>query len=218
MKTKLLLLFLFAGFQIHAQQILNIYSVPSNPTTADDIYILADVQFNSGGCNVWQQSHSFFSAFTINAGAMHCLGPLAVICNYTDSFHLGPLAAGNYTFNFQLDNGYGGPPCTPGIVAGPTDSYNFTVTLPTSEQEIEKEEFNIYPNPSSNELKIENGKLKIEQLKIYNLLGKEIFSKRLTANSQQQLLIDVSSLSPGMYVAEIKSADKSSRKIFSVQR
>src|SRR5688572_14679142 len=137
MKKYLLFVFLLAGLQLHAQSIISIYSVPANPTTADDIYILVDVQFNSGGCNVWQQSHSFSSAFNIDAYAMHCLGPLAVICNYTDTFHLGLLAAGNYTFSFHLDNGFGGPPCTPGIVPGPTDSYNFTVSLPTSQEEIE---------------------------------------------------------------------------------
>jgi hypothetical protein len=216
MKIKLLLLVVLFGFQTHAQTIGTIHSVPANPTTADDIYILVDCQFNSGGCNVWQQSHSFFSAFTINAGAMHCLGPLAVICNYTDSFHLGPLAAGNYTFNFQLDNGYGGPPCTPGIVAGPTDSYNFTVSVPTSAEEIEKGEFNIYPNPAINELRIQNAELRIENMAIYNSLGEKILG--LIATSHQQAIIDVSGLAPGMYVVELKSGEKLSRKIFSVQR
>jgi hypothetical protein len=218
MKKNLLFLFVLIGFQIQAQQILNISSIPANPTAADDVYILVDCQFNSGGCNVWQQSHSFFSAFTINAGAMHCLGPLAMMCNYTDSFHLGPLAAGNYTFNFQLNNGYGGPPCTPGIVPGPTDSYNFTVSLPTSEKEIEREEFNIYPNPASEELKIENGEFKIDAVEIYNTLGEKILNQKPTDNKQQQPFIDISKLSPGMYVIELKSGEKFSRKIFSVQR
>jgi len=218
MKNKLLILFLLVGFQMRAQQILNIYSVPANPTTADDIYILADVQFNSGGCNVWQQSHSFFSAFVINAGAMHCLGPLAVICNYTDSFHLGPLAAGNYTFNFQLDNGYGGPPCTPGIVAGPTDSYNFTVSVPTGQQEIEENTFMIYPNPAASELRIQNAALRIDRVQIYNTLGETIFSQKPEARSQKQIYIDVSALSPGMYVAELKTGEKLTRQIFSVLR
>lgn len=218
MKKNLLLILGFLTFQIQAQTINNIYSVPANPTTADDVYILVDVQFNSGGCGVWQQSHSFASAFVINAGAMHCLGPLAVICNYTDSFHLGPLAAGNYTFSFQLENGYGGPPCTPGIVPGPTDSYNFTVSLPTSEQEIEKAEFNIYPNPTQSELRINNAELRIENIEIYNALGERVFSQKPETKSQEQIVIDVSRLVIGMYVVELKSEGKLSRKIFSVQR
>lgn len=218
MKTKLLLIILLFGFQTQAQIIGTIYSIPPNPTTADDIYMLVDCQFNSGGCSAHTQGHGFITSDTIGAWALHCLGPLAVICNYTDTFHLGMLPAGNYTFAFHIDEGFGGPPCTPGFNPGPNAWYSFTVSLPTSQKEIEKEKFNIYPNPASKELRIQNSEFRIETVKIYNILGEEIFSQKPVAGNQQQAVIDVTALAPGMYIVELKSGEKVSRKIFSVQR
>jgi hypothetical protein len=218
MKKNLLLLSLLFSFQIHAQTIGAIYSIPANPTTADDIYILVDCQFNSGGCSAHTQGHGFITADTIGAWALHCLGPLAVICNYTDTFHIGMLPAGNYVFAFHIDEGFGGPPCTPGFNPGPNDWYSFTVSLPTSEKEIEENAFIIYPNPAERELKIKNAGLKIEMVKVSNILGEEVFRQKPIANDQQQIAVDVSGLLPGMYVIELKTGEKLSRKIFSVQR
>src|SRR5258706_581832 len=222
MKKNLMFLFLLISFQIHSQVINNIYSVPANPSTSDFVYMLVDCQFTSSGCSAHTQGYSFITANSIGAWALHCLGPLATICNYSDTFPLGILPMGNYTFSFQLDEGHGGPPCTPGIAPGPSDSYPFTVSLPTSAEEIEKVEFNIYPNPASDKLKINpdasGSELTIEAVKIYNMIGEEFFSQKLMANGQQQVVIDISKLSPGMYVAELKAGGKSSRKMFSVHR
>lgn len=217
MKKKLLFLFLLSAFQIQAQVINNVYSVPANPTTADSVYILADCQFGNASCNAHTQGQSFLSSNHIGAYALHCLGMLTVICNYTDTFSLGLLPAGNYTFDFQLDEGFGGPPCTPGIAPGPSQTYNFTVSVPTSVNEIGNEDFKIYPNPASRELRIKNAGLRIEKISIYNSLGGKLFSQQLAANNQEQI-VDVSTLSPGIYIVELKAGDKLSRKIFSVQR
>jgi Secretion system C-terminal sorting domain len=218
MKKILLLFSLLLASQLQAQTILGFQTLPANPTVSDDIYVLVDCRFNSSGCSYHTGGQSFFTSDSIGAWSLHCLGPLAALCDYTDTFHLGLLAAGNYSFSFQLDEGFGGPPCTPGFAPGPDSSFVFTVSLTTSEKEIEKEGVNIYPNPAINELRIQNAELRIEEIEIYNVIGKEMFSRQIATNGQQETIIDISTLTPGMYVAELKAKEKSLRKIFSVQR
>ena len=64
--------------------------------------------------------------------------------------------------------------------------------------------FNIFPNPVKDELFIrtENGKLPT-QLYITNMLGQRIFSKSI--NSKNDLNLNVSGLSNGMYFLSLKS-------------
>jgi len=218
MKKILLLFSLLIGSQLYAQTIIGFHTLPANPTTADDIYVLVDCRFNSSGCSYHTGGQSFFTTDSIGAWSLHCLGPLAALCDYTDTFHLCMLATGNYSFSFQLDEGFGGPPCTPGFAPGPDSSFVFTVSLTTSEKEIEKEGVNIYPNPASNELRIQNAESGIDAVKIYNAMGQIILSQKLTAQNQAQTVIDISTLLTGMYIAELKAGEKSLRKIFSVQR
>jgi len=60
----------------------------------------------------------------------------------------------------------------------------------------------IYPNPVRNELRIENGAIKIESVEIFNLTGNSI-DKFLTSNSQIQ--INVSHLASGVYFVKIET-------------
>lgn len=97
---------------INAQYIFSLSVVPSNPSTNDTVTILASCSFPSAGCDEHTQYH-FVNGNSIPAGALHCLGFMTVICNHTDTFTISPLAAGNYTFNFQLDAGYLPAPVLP---------------------------------------------------------------------------------------------------------
>ncbi len=130
-----------------AQWIQSLTVFPPSPTINDTIMVLADCGFPSGNCDNHTQYH-FVNGNTINGGALHCLGMLSIICNHTDTFLINPLPAGNYTFHFQLDAGYGIAPCTPGIIAGPTSDVNFTVSSATGISEyIPTDEVMLYPNP-----------------------------------------------------------------------
>jgi hypothetical protein len=60
----------------------------------------------------------------------------------------------------------------------------------------------IFPNPATNELRIQNSNLKIESVEIYNVVGE----KRLTptlSKGEGDSFIDVSMLSSGMYFARV---------------
>ena len=66
---------------------------------------------------------------------------LTAICNTTDTFKLNPLAVGTYTFDLTLSSGFGGPPCTAGIVANDNDviTFNVVTSVAIEEQTTKKE-------------------------------------------------------------------------------
>ena len=59
----------------------------------------------------------------------------------------------------------------------------------------------IYPNPTTNQLTIENGELTIENVEIYNMVGQLLQSK--IVNLQSKIQIDISHLANGMYFLKI---------------
>ncbi len=155
MKKTLLFALLFNSSCIFGQTIQSITTLPASPTETDSVYMLAHCVFTSASCDQHTDGFSI-TGNTIDAWALNCLGMLTTICYYTDTFSLGLLTAGNYIFNFQLDEGYGQTICTPGIVAGPDSSYSFTVSPNTftDENVSEKNIFSVHPNPISDYLQI----------------------------------------------------------------
>ncbi|MBK5285639.1 MAG: T9SS type A sorting domain-containing protein, partial [Bacteroidia bacterium] len=112
--------------------------------------------------------------------------------------------AGTYTVNFQLDEGHGGPPCTPGIVPGPTMGATFTVSIPTSvaNTELFDNSFVVYPNPVVNEITISNKQLTVKSIEIYNVFGQSVFQSQ---NSDYTTLINinVSEFAEGIYFVKV---------------
>ena len=124
---------------------------PVNPNNTDTVYIYAELLFTSSGCPLDMKSHSVLGN-NIVASTQHCLGMLTAICNTTDTFKLNPLAVGTYIFDLILSSGFGGPPCTAGIVPNDYDTITFYVSPSTSVEEY-----------NSNK----------ELLKVTDLLGRE---------------------------------------------
>ena len=163
-------------FSTEAQTISKITLVPPNPTPFDSLTFLVDVHFTSGGCaayitNSGQTGNQLFGY------ALHCVGPLTVICDVTDTFYFPPLPTGAYMFTFQVDAGGAPAPCTPGIVAGPSDSLTFLVnptyaaTLPGDDR------VRLYPNPARGTVYL---KVQAElnayyvQLQVFDLGGRQV--------------------------------------------
>ena len=90
------------------------------------------------------------NGLTVSASALHCIGMLTVICNYTDTFSIGPQAAGNYNFDMTLSSGAGMSPCSPGIVPDDTKSYSFSVSPVTDLVSVKNQEtLKVFPNPAT---------------------------------------------------------------------
>lgn len=90
------------------------------------------------------------------------------------------------------------------IFMDPTFEATNTNTLTVEVATIEnlKNSFNLYPNPSSNNVTIEIDNEDIETLIVFNLLGKIIYQKTTNENS---LTIDVSNWTKGIYLVKIKN-------------
>ena len=64
---------------------------------------------------------------------------------------------------------------------------------------MELNDISIYPNPTTGELRIENGELIIKNVELFDMHGKKILNSQLsTLNS-----LDISHLSAGMYFVRI---------------
>ncbi len=95
---------------------------------------------------------------------------------------------------------------TPTLVVPPFTTSTPAITdssfcLPTGEIEAGGNHagFTIYPNPAINELIIENGKFKINEIEIYNSMGAKVFLPIVN----YPLSIDVSRLPSGIYIVKV---------------
>ena len=114
--------------------IISLTVFPTYPTETDTVYIFAELNFSSSDCECFVKI-DYLSANSITASTQHCLGMLTTICNTTDTFKFNPLAAGTYIFDLTLSSGFGGPPCTPGIVPDDYDTITFYVSPPSTIEE-----------------------------------------------------------------------------------
>lgn len=103
----------------------------------------------------------------------------------------------NYEFRYESDMVYLDITNTEGEVAT-----FWANTL--SNENFEKAEFLIYPNPVSDQLHIESARSQIQQVEIFNLNGKRVLNVGYQANQP----IDVSSLAKGMYLVKVQTEDE----------
>ena len=114
--------------------IISLTISPTYPTETDTVYIYAELMFSSSDCECFTKI-DYLSVNNITASTQHCLGPALAICNTTDTFEFNPLPSGTYIFDLTLSSGFGGPPCTPGIVPNDYETITFYVSPFTSVEE-----------------------------------------------------------------------------------
>ena len=193
-----ILISLCFSVQLFAQgTIVGISIYPSNPTILDEVEIHVQLLFTSGSCNADNQGFEL-NGTTISAYAHHCVGMLTVICETADTFELGQLPAGNYTFDMTLSSGFGGPGCSPGIVPDDSDQFQFSVSTTIDVDELNIDENLVFPNPVDEQLNFKNA-LK-ETAVILSLSGQIVHRIPEGATS-----IDVSGLESGIYVLSFGS-------------
>lgn len=198
------LLGLVLSVNCQGQWIQQIWTNPPVLTTNTPVQIIAEVDFPSGGCsdktlNLMQVGNS------ISGYAIHCLGFALFICNDKDTFNLGLLPAGTYTFYYQVDIGGAPSPCTPGITPGPSDSMTFVVNLASTVEEDEYSAFDLFPNPTVNTLHIKLKDAISGSYKILNSLGAIVFESRVDG---PMIDLDVSDFADGLYTFIFEDAQK----------
>jgi len=174
----------FAGLStsLHAQSITSITTIPTNPTTADIVYILVECSFPAAPCDVYTKYY-FLDSQNINADALHCVGTVLEPCSYIDTFKIPALPAGTYVFSFSLNAGAAPEPCTAGITPFDFDELIFMVSTATAIENMatDKSGFSIYPNPSSGDFHLSfnstAGSFNLSQLHIVSMAGRELSGK-----------------------------------------
>ena len=78
----------------------------------------------------------------------------------------------------------------------------FTVGITTNKKEDVKE-VALYPNPTKGELRIDNGELRMENVAVYDLLGR--IQKSKIVNLQSEIVIDISHLPAGLYFVQLST-------------
>ena len=205
-KNLLLVLFLTALLQTdgYAQWINSINITPSHPTSIDTIQVYVDCSFPSGGCDPYLNS-VFVSGNDIYGDALHCLGMLTVICSYTDTFSVAPLAPGIYTFHMQLNAGGGPAPCTAGIVPGPVDSASFAVTQATGIPPIDRiSAFKVIQDAGTDGLTILVPSHLLQDNMIFSIYSPDGRSVLTAAITETSTLLHAH-LANGIYVASLQT-------------
>ncbi len=78
---------------------------------------------------------------------------------------------------------------------------------------------NLFPNPATNLLTIDNGKLTIENVIIYEMSGRKVYSENHhNTNTNSEITIDVSKIPAGVYIVQIKSADFNATKKLVIEK
>lgn len=87
------------------------------------------------------------------------------------------------------------------------DDLDVQVVLPTSVSENEPGNFYIYPNPAGSTVQISlgNGVADNAVINIYDMAGKNCM-KEFVARSTRNVVLDISDLSPGMYIVEFRNS------------
>jgi hypothetical protein len=95
-------------------------------------------------------------------------------------------------------------------------SYSGNVTLiveqlaDVSVNEIEEQNFNIYPNPTNNKLNIETkSQIKLKSVSIISAIGEELIRLESEIADKKEIEIDLSNLSSGIYFIKIQCDEKS---------
>ncbi len=86
---------------------------------------------------------------------------------------------------------------------------------PTNVPDIQGLELRVYPNPANYMVFIETGEGAIDQVQVFNIQGQMVLDQAGEASGRVQL--NVSTLSPGMYVIQVSSGNTVSTQKLQIQ-
>lgn len=180
----------------------NSFYYPENPTWEDTITVICGVYLVSSPCDKLNADLSV-QGMEYTAHLCHYEGLLAMPCSTNDTFRIKVPnnAPGNYTFYCELNlNQDYEPPfdsvCT--VLAG-VDTIHIPVSDPLSVSGPMAFEFQIIPNPTSDQAIIYSMTGNLHEIVLTDMLGKQL--GRLPINRNQRL--DLSSYKSGLYMVKV---------------
>lgn len=215
LKKLLLTLVLLWQSNTQAQYIQNINVTPLYPGPVDSVRVLIDLQFNSGDCALAMKTHTV-GPDSIRIEVYHCPGPLAFICDVTDTINLGLLQTGTYYTEVIVHEKIysSADPCAG---SNPADSSNLQLTVfPGSNViSIEKNKSFAYYRYQTNELILSASNAAATSVLVFDVRGSLILKQDLGQSNRLKLPV----LSNGVYLYKYITADgTSSSGKFSVNK
>lgn len=206
-----------AHFNISAQDVL-ISVIPNNPTIEDEVKVCTNVYFFSVGS---YQTHTL-----IWAGDNHLIIDLyysqsgqAMPTNFYDTISIGQLSEGLYTvianlkvkaFNAPIDD-------LSKYYTEDSDTVIFRVNeaLNIPEYDEKVNDLSIYPNPTDDILNVHfSSSLAQPEIEIYNLEGRLVYRQKNIQSNQQDISIEISQFSKGVYLFTLKDKNNMITKKF----
>ena len=203
--TKNLLAFAFVlcSFGTQAQYIQNIRFEPQYPGPTDSVLLILDLQFTSGGCEMSSANH-IVSNDSIRVDVFHCPGPLAYICDVTDTINLGVLTEGHYSTEIIIHRKiYISPdPC---LGSNPVDSSTRELIVYSSTGINEAGSNNIIVKyfSGNRELLVKSSNQKDATIMIFNTVGSLILEKGVGSSER----ISIPALGQGVYFYKLIDED-----------
>ncbi len=89
-------------------------------------------------------------------------------------------------------------------------TYNFTIDYPLSYEDMQAKvnKVEVYPNPTNGQINIKFYNDIAKNIIIYDMLGKVIYNKELSANQTKLMNIDLSNNKSGIYMVQIQFEDR----------
>jgi Concanavalin A-like lectin/glucanases superfamily/Secretion system C-terminal sorting domain len=78
-------------------------------------------------------------------------------------------------------------------------------TVGINETSLSVNVISLFPNPATNELRIENAELKIKEIEIYSVLGEKVFFRQPETSNTKLVTVNVSQLPSGIYFVRVKT-------------
>jgi hypothetical protein len=206
--TSLLAVYVFGCF---SQNIKAVTVIPSNPTSTNNIKIFTHVEFTSNAISV--SSTTTQAGNVINLNRCYSLGFLTIMDQVKDTLHLGTLAPGVYTVNYNGAITNSNTTCSSPAQTF-TSSLTFTVLSTPSgihEKVIDEVQVSAYPNPFQNEVWIDlKNNSESFGVKVYDCLGNLVYEEKNHFSSER---IDLSNLTDGTYSFEVISKNSVAKRI-----
>lgn len=177
-------------FGQHGSAIDSLVIIPSTPTVNNEVKLVCYATFPTGDCVL--NNHSIdFQGNEITVMLNYLVGDYTAICHSVDTLTMGTLPADNYELTAYM---------TINLLEAifDTDTVNFTVdnVLGINNTSF-KNEFEIYPNPSSGEMTIIGTyETDLNYVEIYSIHGNKVFQQEVKKNRS----INASHLTNGLYI------------------
>lgn len=188
MKTKLLLLLFLVQFQFSNGQNISIDQItPTAVSGGINVNVLVTT-YNGAG----YLSHSYsVSGSTINLSVCYWFNFTLPVYQISTDFLIPVSNTTNYTINVSTMHSASANVCD-NFSSGPSGTSNY---LSSDEFELVKENFKLIPNPSSGFVQYLGSDIEVEQLTIFDHLGRLIQQRNQVTETE----FDFSDLNEGIY-------------------